>query len=85
MTVSEWPTPDDPRWTGPYGVWVERCPKHKEIHPKETIADADARRAEKGLPPLDRDALLVFVTWAKLRPNYLDSTHRGRAVPYLVS
>jgi hypothetical protein len=83
-SVTVWPAPDSDLWTGPqYGVWAERCPKHKAIYPRETLADADGRRSSQGRPPVDLEPLLVFVAWSKLRPLYLDSTHRGRAVDYL--
>lgn len=84
LAVEKWPNPDSDLWTGDaYGVWAEGCPKHREIRPRELIAEADARRTSKGLPPLDRRALMVYVTWAALRPAYLDATHRGRAVDHL--
>jgi hypothetical protein len=83
LSVSAWPADGSPLWADPArGVWAERCPKHKEIRTKETIADADARRAGRGLPPVDAEGELLFVSWSTLRPSYLDSTHRGRAVDY---
>lgn len=81
--VEQWPDEASESWTDPTdAVWVERCPKHKEIRPRETISDADARRAERGLPPLDRGLLLVPIRWSALRPCYLDAKHRGRDVDY---
>lgn len=84
LAVSKWPDGDSIAWNSTAGVWVERCAKHKEIRPQETIHDADARRASKGLPPVDRSALMVHVHWSTLRPYYLDATHRARAVDFLL-
>jgi hypothetical protein len=84
LSVSEWPATDSPRWSHPSdGVWAEGCPKHRELRPKEVIADADERRAGKGLPPLGRRALMVHTSWAELRAHYLDAISRGRAVDIL--
>lgn len=78
--MTEWPSPDSELWASEYGVWMEACHTHKAIRPRETIDEARERRASGGRPPLDRRALMMFMSWADLRPLFLDATHRGHAI-----
>lgn len=83
LSVTTWPEPDSPLWQGSRGVWTEACDRHREIRRREVIADADERRRSRGLPPVDRRALMIHVSWSALRPAFLDSQHRGHAVDVL--
>lgn len=83
-SIDAWPEDGSPLWSDVNaGLWIERCAKHRELRQHEVITEADERRSTKGLPPLDRARLMIFVSWPDLRPTYLDATHRGRKLDVL--
>lgn len=84
ISVTEWPGDDSSLWhNASYGVWAEACPKHREVRPNEIISEADERRRSRGLPPLVRGDLMVYVSWSELRRSYLDAISRSRSVDLL--
>lgn len=60
------------------GVHVESCLRHGGI--PHTISDADARRADRGLPAVDRSRLIHWVPWANLRLAYRSAAASPRRV-----
>lgn len=76
--VDRFPT-DDAVWLdSERGIHIASCLRHGGI--PLTISDADARRADRGLPPVDRSRLIHWVPWAKLRPAYRSAVASPRRV-----
>ena len=81
-TLKTLDTPPDPgheAWTDRHrGVWVESCLKHGGV--PTTLDETRARRAERGMPDVDRSKLLHFVPWADLREDFERSSATHRTV-----